>query len=88
MPALSPTVVLVHGAFPDASSFALVVPKLLADGIPVLAPVVPNRSLTGDAAYIASIVRQIDGPVVLVGHSCGGAVITGAGAEENVVALV
>jgi pimeloyl-ACP methyl ester carboxylesterase len=84
----TPTVVLVHGAFADASSFARVVPELLADGIPVVAPAVPNRSLSGDAAYIASVVRQIDGPVVLVGHSYGGAVITVAGAEANVRALV
>ncbi|MET9435728.1 alpha/beta hydrolase [Streptomyces sp. NPDC006551] len=84
----SPTVVLVHGAFADASSFARVVPELLARGLGVVAPAVPNRSLLGDAAYIASIVRQIPGPVVLVGHSYGGAVITVAGAEDNVRALV
>ncbi|KOV87207.1 alpha/beta fold hydrolase [Nocardia sp. NRRL S-836] len=84
----TPTVVLVHGAFADASSFARVVPELLADGLAVVAPAVPNRSLAGDAAYIASVVRQIDGPVVLVGHSYGGAVITVAGAEDNVKALV
>jgi pimeloyl-ACP methyl ester carboxylesterase len=84
----APTVVLVHGAFADASSFARVIPELLADGLKVLAPAVPNRSLTGDAAYIASIVRQIPGPVILVGHSYGGAVITVAGAEDNVRGLV
>jgi pimeloyl-ACP methyl ester carboxylesterase len=84
----APTVVLVHGAFADASSFAKVTEQLLAEGIKVLAPAVPNRSLIGDAAYIASVIRQIDGPVVLVGHSYGGAVITVAGAEENVKALV
>ncbi|MEV4558240.1 alpha/beta hydrolase [Kitasatospora sp. NPDC049285] len=84
----TPTVVLVHGAFADASSFARVIPALLADGLQVVAPAVPNRSLTGDAAYLASVVRQIPGPVVLVGHSYGGAVITVAGAEENVKALV
>ena len=83
-----PTVVLVHGAFADASSFAALVRELLADGVPVLAPAVPNRSLTGDAAYVASVVRSIDGPVLLVGHSYGGAVITVAGTEENVVGLV
>jgi pimeloyl-ACP methyl ester carboxylesterase len=81
-------VVLVHGAFADASSFARVIPELLADGTKVVAPAVPNRSLSGDAAYIASVVRQISGPVLLVGHSYGGAVITVAGAEENVVGLV
>ncbi|MGW3961507.1 alpha/beta fold hydrolase [Amycolatopsis sp. NPDC005003] len=84
----TPTVVLVHGAFADASSFARVIPELLADGIPVVAPAVPLRSLSGDAAYIASVVRQIDGPVVLAGHSYGGAVNTVAGVEDNVRALV
>ena len=84
----TPTVVLVHGAFADASSFAAVVPDLLADGLAVVVPAVPNRSLSGDAAYVASVVRQIDGPVLLVGHSYGGAVITVAGVEENVVGLV
>jgi pimeloyl-ACP methyl ester carboxylesterase len=84
----APTVVLVHGAFADASSFAALIPHLLDDGIPVVAPAGPNRSLSGDAAYIASVVRQIPGDVVLVGHSYGGAVITLAGVEDNVRALV
>ena len=84
----SPTVVLVHGAFADASSFAQVIPELLSEGLSVVAPAVPNRTLSGDAAYVASVIRQIDGPVVLVGHSYGGAVITVAGVEGNVKALV
>lgn len=84
----TPTVVLVHGAFADASSYARVVPELLADGTRVVVPAVPNRGLAGDAAYVASIVRQIEGPVLLVGHSYGGAVITVAGREDNVVGLV
>ncbi|MEV1076980.1 alpha/beta hydrolase [Streptomyces sp. NPDC050211] len=84
----NPTVVLVHGAFADASSFSRVIPELTARGLDVVAPAVPNRSLLGDAAYIASLVRRIPGPVVLVGHSYGGAVITVAGAEDNVAALV
>jgi pimeloyl-ACP methyl ester carboxylesterase len=88
MPAAQPTVVLVHDAFADASSFATVVPELLAEGLPVVVPAVPNRSLAGDAAYVASVIRQIDGPVILVGHSYGGAVITVAGVEPNVRALV
>lgn len=71
-----PTIVLVHGAFADASSYAQVIPRLIARGLDVVAPAVPNRSLIGDAAYVASVVRQIPGPVVLVGHSYGGAVIT------------
>ncbi len=88
MPDTKPTVVLVHGAFADAASYAAIVPELLADGLPVIVPAVPNRSLLGDAAYVASVIRQIDGPVVLVGHSYGGAVITVAGVEPNVRALV
>ena len=88
MPDSQPTVVLVHGAFADAASYAEVVPELLADGLQVVVPANPNRGLIGDSAYIASVVRQIDGPVVLVGHSYGGAVITVAGIEDNVKALV
>ncbi|MFI8324392.1 alpha/beta fold hydrolase [Streptomyces sp. NPDC085529] len=83
-----PTVVLVHGAFADASSFARVIPELTAAGLDVLAPAVPNRGLVDDAAYIASVIRAVEGPVILVGHSYGGAVITLAGAEDNVRALV
>jgi pimeloyl-ACP methyl ester carboxylesterase len=84
----TPTVVLVHGAFADSASYTPVVTELLGDGLDVVVPAVPNRSLVGDAAYIASVVRQIDGPVLLVGHSYGGAVITVAGVEKNVVGLV
>ncbi|MFF9279782.1 alpha/beta fold hydrolase [Streptomyces griseosporeus] len=83
-----PTIVLVHGAFADASSYAEVIPRLLARGLDVVAPAVPNRSLVGDAAYVASVVRQIPGDVLLVGHSYGGAVITVAGTEDNVKGLV
>ncbi|WP_327179817.1 alpha/beta hydrolase [Streptomyces sp. NBC_01335] len=84
----SPTIVLVHGAFADASSFARLIPELTERGLDVVAPAVPNRSLIGDAAYISSVVRSIAGPVILVGHSYGGAVITVAGEEENVKGLV
>lgn len=83
-----PTVVLVHGAFADASTYAPVTKILLDEGISVLAPAVPNRSLLGDAREIRFAVEQIDGPVLLVGHSYGGAVITVAGAADNVVGLV
>ncbi|MGI6875286.1 hypothetical protein [Amycolatopsis sp. 3B14] len=62
-------------------------PELLAAGLDVRVRAVPNRSLSGDAAYLASVVRAVDGPVVLVGHSYGGAVIAVAGVEENVPAL-
>jgi pimeloyl-ACP methyl ester carboxylesterase len=88
-PASTPTVVLVHGAFADSSGWAGVINELQSDGIPVLAPPNPLRGIAGDAAYIAERVRQIDGPVLLVGHSYGGAVITVAGAAaDNVVGLV
>lgn len=85
---VQPTVMLVHGAFADAASYADVTAQLLDDGIKVVVPAVPNRSLISDAAYISSLIRQTEGPVLLVGHSYGGAVITVAGAEENVVGLV
>lgn len=84
----SPTIVLVHGAFADASSWAPVTKALLDAGHQVLVPPVFNRSLSGDAAYIRSFVEQIDGPVLLAGHSYGGAVLTVAGVAENVVGLV
>ena len=85
---IQPTIVLVHGAFADASSWAPVTLRLLDAGYTVLVPPVFNRSLVGDSAYIRSFVEQIDGPVVLAGHSYGGAVITVAGVAENVVGLV
>jgi pimeloyl-ACP methyl ester carboxylesterase len=84
----SPTVVLVHGAFADAASFAPVTRMLLDRGFRVVVPAVPNRSLLGDSAYIRSVIEEIDGPVLLAGHSYGGAVITVAGAAENVVGLI
>ncbi|WP_406090738.1 alpha/beta fold hydrolase [Streptomyces sp. NBC_01013] len=83
-----PTAVLVHGAFADAASWTGVIAELQNDGIPVVAPPNPLRGLASDSAYIASVAAQIDGPVVLVGHSYGGAIISVAGATENVVGLV
>ncbi|MER5259754.1 alpha/beta hydrolase [Streptomyces sp. NPDC002855] len=84
----TPTVVLVHGAFADAASWSGVVTELQTHGVPVVAPSNPLRGLASDAAYIASVAAQIDGPVVLVGHSYGGALITVAGTTQNVVGLV
>ncbi|MER6577333.1 alpha/beta hydrolase [Nonomuraea sp. NPDC001023] len=84
----TPTVVLVHGAFADAASWSGVIAELQRDGVPVVAPPNPLRGLASDAAYVASVVAQIDGPVVLAGHSYGGAIITVAGAADNVVGLV
>lgn len=83
-----PTIVLVHGAFADAASWAPVTRVLLDQGYTVRVPPVFNRSLSEDAAYIRSFAEQIGGPVLLAGHSYGGAVITVAGAAENVVGLV
>jgi pimeloyl-ACP methyl ester carboxylesterase len=84
-----PTVVLVHGGFADASFWTPVIQELQARDLPVLAPANPLRGLAGDAEYIASFVNQIEGPVLLVGHSYGGAVISVAGAAaDNVVGLV
>lgn len=83
-----PTAVLVHGAFADASSFGTVIPRLLDDHIPVLAPAVPNRSLVGDAAYVTAVLASVPGPVVLVGHSYGCAVASAAGTTDNVRSLV
>jgi pimeloyl-ACP methyl ester carboxylesterase len=84
-----PTIVLVHGAFADASGFGPIITALETDGYSVIAPPNPLRSLAGDAAAIHAAVAAIDGPVVLVGHSYGGAVISQASATlTNVVALV
>jgi pimeloyl-ACP methyl ester carboxylesterase len=84
-----PTVVLVHGAFADASSWNGVVERLQAEGIQVTAPANPLRGISIDSAYIASLIEQIPGPVLAVGHSYGGAVITNAAANaDNVVGLV
>jgi pimeloyl-ACP methyl ester carboxylesterase len=74
----TPTVVLVHGAFADAGSWAGVTERLLAAGVRVQAPANPLRGIAFDSAYIASVISQIDGPVLAVGHSYGGAVITNA----------
>lgn len=84
-----PTVVLVHGAFADASGWNGVTERLQGRGYVVMAPANPLRSLIGDAAYLSTILASIRGPVVLVGHSYGGMVITNAATTAlNVKALV
>jgi pimeloyl-ACP methyl ester carboxylesterase len=83
------TVVLVHGAFADASSWNGVIERLQAAGIQVTAPPNPLRGISTDSAYIASFLNQIPGPVLVVGHSYGGAVISNAATNAgNVVGLV
>src|SRR5262249_40532187 len=84
----TPTIVLVHGAFGDASSWRSVYDRLVGDGHTGLAPPNPLRGLPYDASLTASVIDQLDGPVVLVGHSYGGALITVAGASDKVAGLV
>jgi pimeloyl-ACP methyl ester carboxylesterase len=85
----TPTVVLVHGAFADASSFNGVIERLQAQGVPVVAVANPLRGIASDSAYVASVFNQTPGPVLAVGHSYGGAVITNAATQaDNVVGLV
>ena len=84
-----PTVALVHGAFADSSSWNDVVAQLQAAGITAQAVSNPLRGIAADAAYVASAIRQIPGPVLAVGHSYGGAIITNAAPQaSNVVGLV
>jgi len=83
------TVVLVHGAFADASGFGGVIRELSSAGHEVVAPPNPLRSVAFDASALSAVVKAIEGPVLLVGHSYGGAVITQAGADlDNVAGLV
>src|SRR3712207_8459436 len=80
----TPTVLLVHGAFADSSGWNGVLTRLYQEGIDARAVSNPLRGITHDAAYVASAIRQANGPVVAVGHSYGGAVITNAASQvEN-----
>jgi pimeloyl-ACP methyl ester carboxylesterase len=84
-----PTVILVHGAFADASSWARVLERLRDAGVAAEAIPNPLRGLTFDGEYVASVLGQLEGPIVLVGHSYGGAVMTYASSKAaNVRALV
>src|SRR5690349_5652455 len=86
---VKPTIVLVHGAFADGSSWNGVIERLQQRGYTVIAPANPLRGVTADSAYTASLVSQIDGPVLLAGHSYGGAIISNAATSTpNVVGLV
>lgn len=81
-------IVLVHGAFVDGSTWRAVYSLLVADGYHVAVVQTPNLSLSGDAAATRLVIEAHDGPVVLVGHSYGGAVISEAGTHDKVTALV
>jgi len=86
---VKPSVVLIHGAWADGSSWSRVVSVLQTHGYTVYVPPNPLRGLTSDSAYIASFLQTITGPIILVGHSYGGAVITNAATgNPNVKALV
>lgn len=88
-PKPNPTVVLVHGAFADSSSWTKVAATLTAQGYTVTAVANPLRGLETDAAYVGSVLATIEGPIVLVGHSYAGSVITQVAADsEAVTALV
>ena len=88
-PPEKPVIVLVHGAFAESASWEGVITRLERDGYTVVAAANPLRSVTRDAATVASIVKSVKGPVVLVGHSYGGPVITeAANGSGNVKALV
>jgi pimeloyl-ACP methyl ester carboxylesterase len=88
-PATKPTILLVHGAFTESLSWEAVISRLLADGYPVVAAANPLRGLHSDSAYVSTVLGTIQGPVVLAGHSYGGAVISDAAAgNPNVKGLV
>jgi pimeloyl-ACP methyl ester carboxylesterase len=82
------TVVLVHGAFADGSSWSKVIPMLASNGLDVIAVQLPLTSLAEDVAATKRAIDRAEGPVVLVGHSWGGTVITEAGVGEKVKSLV
>jgi pimeloyl-ACP methyl ester carboxylesterase len=84
-----PTIVLVHGAFADASGFRGLYDELLREEVTIIAPPNPLRGLRGgDGEYLQGVIGEIDGPVLLVGHSYGGSVITAAGTADKVAGLV
>jgi pimeloyl-ACP methyl ester carboxylesterase len=88
-PAPKPTIVLVHGSYADASSWSAVIPRLQKRGYRVVAAANPLRGLPEDSAYLKTTLAQIKGPIVLVGHSYGGMVISNAATgNPNVKALV
>src|SRR5213080_553144 len=83
-----PTIVLIHGAFGDASSWRGIFDLLDGGEYTVLAAALPLRGVAGDVAYLEAVIDQLDAPVVLVGHSYAGSVITVAGTSDKVAALV
>jgi pimeloyl-ACP methyl ester carboxylesterase len=83
------TIVLIHGAWAGSSSWDGVISRLQADGYTVVAAANPLRSLKGDSDYVSGIVKNVKGPVVLVGHSYGGSIITNVATDaDNIKAMV
>jgi pimeloyl-ACP methyl ester carboxylesterase len=86
---MKPTVILVHGAYAESSSWSDVIESLADEGHRVIAWATPLRSVATDAAALTDLVRSIDGPVLLAGHSYGGAVVTNVDPDAgDIVALV
>jgi pimeloyl-ACP methyl ester carboxylesterase len=86
---MPPTIVLIHGAFAESASWDRVIDPLMAQGHRVVAAANPLRSLAADAAAVSDLVRTIEGPVVLVAHSYGGAVMSNVAADAgDITALV
>jgi pimeloyl-ACP methyl ester carboxylesterase len=85
----TPTIVLVHGGFADGSCWNGVIERLQGAGLTTLAPANPQRGVVHDSTYVSNVVQTIAGPVLLVGHSYGGLVITNVGAQvDNAIGLV
>src|SRR5688572_13149001 len=80
---MPPTIVLVHGSFAESASWDRVIVALLREGHPVIAAANPLRGLASDAEAVTDVVRTVDGPVVLVGHSYGGSVISNVAADAG-----
>ena len=80
---MKPTIVLVHGAFAESASWNNVIDSLESAGHPVIAAATPLRSLVGDAASVGDLIRTVEGPVTLVAHSYGGAVISNVPADAG-----
>jgi pimeloyl-ACP methyl ester carboxylesterase len=85
---MKPTIVLIHGAFAESASWNDVIDRLTDAGHSVIAAANPLRNLAGDATSVADVVRTIEGPVLLVGHSYGGAVISNVPADAGEVSGV
>jgi pimeloyl-ACP methyl ester carboxylesterase len=83
---MKPTIVLVHGAFAESASWNGVIGELAGSGHRVIAAANPLRDLAGDAATVSDLVRSIEGPVVLVAHSYGGAVISNVAPDAGEIA--